>query len=177
MGLLKLLVHFSFVLGDQVEWQSGGNHDVRSSGQFKNLSVIEHFVISNWSWSLIWLLLSLKIILVFRNFFIIFSLFVFTGIRVDLVNSLLLIREESRSDETVVLEIWIHVCFCYFLGKLDVVVLSQVILLLSLFNSMSKYVILTRAFIRNSNRDIDFLRKRIKILEWVLRPLGTDEFF
>ena len=150
-GLLKVLVHFPLVLGDQVERQCRGNHDVRSSGQFKNSCVVEHFVIGNRSRSLIWLQLSLKIILVSRYFFLIFRFFVFTGIFIDLVNSLLLIWEEGGSDETVVLEIWVQVSISDSLGKLDVVVLSQEILLLSLFNPVSKYVILTSAFIGNSN--------------------------
>jgi len=84
---------------------------------------------------------------------------------------------ESGSYETVVLKVWVQVSISYCLRKLDVVVLSQEILLLGLFNSVSKYVILTRTSIGNSNCNVDFLRERIKILEWVLRPLGADEFF
>jgi len=84
---------------------------------------------------------------------------------------------ESGSYETVVLKVWVQVSISYCLRKLDVVVLSQEILLLGLFNSVSKYVILTCTSIGNSNCNVDFLRERIKILEWVLRPLGADEFF
>ena len=84
---------------------------------------------------------------------------------------------ESGSYETVVLKVWVQVSISYCLRKLDVVVLSQEILLLGLFNSVSKYVILTCTSIGNSNSNVDFLRERIKILEWVLRPLGADEFF
>jgi hypothetical protein len=56
--------------------------------------MVEHLVIGNRGRSLVWLLLSLKIILVVGYFFLIFRFFVFTGIFVDLVNSLLLIRTE-----------------------------------------------------------------------------------
>lgn len=78
--------------------------------------MVEHFFVSNGSRSLVWLSLCLKIILVFRYLLLISGVFFFlTGIIINLVHSFLLIGMESRSNEAVVLKVWVN-CYAHILG-------------------------------------------------------------
>jgi len=78
--------------------------------------MVEHFFVSNGSRGLVWLSLRLKIILVFR-YLLLFTrvLFFLTGIIVNLVDSFLLIRVVSGSNEAIVLKVWVN-CFAHILG-------------------------------------------------------------
>lgn len=171
-----MLVYFSLVLCYQIKRECWSDHDVRSSGKFKNLRMIEHFVVNNRSRSFIRLLLGLKIILVFRYFWSIFFFFVLTGIFINLVHSFLLIWLKAGSDEAIILKVWVRF-LCHMLWQLDEVKLRHEIICLSLLNSLTENIILTRSFVLNTNRNIDFLSERIKILEWIFGSLGADEFF
>ena len=83
---------------------------------------------------------------------------------------------ESGSNKAIVLKVWVYFC-CHIFGEPDVVVLRQEIISLSLFNSLTENIVLTSAFVLYSNRNVNLLGERIKILEWILRSFGTDEFF
>ena len=175
-GLLVMLVHLSFIFGNEIEREGGCDHDVRSSGQLKNLSVIKHFLVRNRSRSFIRLYLCLQFVLIFWHLFSVWILFILARIIINLVDSFLLIRMECGSDVAIVLEVWINRCLHIF-RQLNVSILAQEIVRLCLFDSLTKDIILTCSFIINSRRNVNLLRERIEIFKRIFRSFGADELF
>lgn len=106
MSLLNLSADKSLVLGDQIEWQCWGDHDVGPSGGFENLDMVEHLSVSDSTYCLIRLLLSLQHVCIFR--FIITERKIIASIRSNFIGNLLLVRKKSWPHHAIILEVGIN---------------------------------------------------------------------